>query len=364
MTSTVLAPSRPAAPRLGTLTSGRDNNVQLLRLCAAAAVLLFHCYALTDRWTEEPLWRLAHELNLGALGVETFFFISGFLVTQSWLARANIASFVAARVLRIYPALIVAALLSATLAFLSSSVPGAAFWRDPQTLAYLAHTPFGFRVDHFLPGAYAANPRAGAVNGSLYTLPYELRLYVAVALAGVCGVLARRSALLALVGAGLLLSVAWPAWPARALAAAPDQHVGALVLLFAGGALACAWRDAIALSLAGAGAALALIALDPAGVARGPLFAPLLGYLVLVVAYHPALRWPAFNRVGDYSYGLYVYAFPVQQTLVARLPGIAPLTLFALALPATLALAMLSWHTLERPALGLKSRLSRPALSP
>jgi peptidoglycan/LPS O-acetylase OafA/YrhL len=82
----------------------------------------------------------------------------------------------------------------------------------------------------------------------------------------------------------------------------------------------------------------------------------LLAYLVLVAAYHPWLSWPAFNRIGDYSYGVYVYAFPIQQTLVERIPLIEPLPLFALALPATLAVAALSWHFVEAPALGLKSR--------
>ena len=79
-------------------------------------------------------------------------------------------------------------------------------------------------------------------------------------------------------------------------------------------------------------------------------------YVVLVVAYHPHLVWPAFNRVGDYSYGVYVYSFPIQQTLVQRIPGIDPMPLFGLGLALSLAVAAVSWHYLERPALGLKSR--------
>ena len=85
------------------------------------------------------------------------------------------------------------------------------------------------------------------------------------------------------------------------------------------------------------------------------MFAPLLTYAVLVAAYHPNLRWRLPNRAGDYSYGLYVYAFPIQQTIVQRAGNLEPLTLFAYAFPVTLVMAMLSWHALERPALGLKS---------
>jgi peptidoglycan/LPS O-acetylase OafA/YrhL len=86
--SAVLSRSPPVVmPRLGALAHGRDNNFQLIRLLAGSFVVLFHSYALTGRWTHEPLWRLAPELNFGALGVKCFFVMSGFLVTQSWLAR-------------------------------------------------------------------------------------------------------------------------------------------------------------------------------------------------------------------------------------------------------------------------------------
>jgi len=92
--------------------------------------------------------------------------------------------------------------------------------------------------------------------------------------------------------------------------------------------------------------------------------APLLAYVVLVAAYHPRLRWPAFNRIGDYSYGMYVYSFPLQQTLMQRFPALEPAGLFALSLPLSLAVAACSWHALERPALALKSRFNRPRKSP
>ena len=111
--------------KLGDLAHGRDNNFQLVRLFAAAFVVAFHSYALTGRWTHEPLWRIMPETNFGALGVKIFFVVSGFLVTQSWLSRQSVAPFVAARVLRIYPALVAATLFTIMLAGASSTLPAA-----------------------------------------------------------------------------------------------------------------------------------------------------------------------------------------------------------------------------------------------
>lgn len=342
--------------RLADLAQGRDNNCNLIRFLAATAVIFFHCYALTDRWTDEPLWRLAPELNFGSLGVKAFFVISGFLVTKSWQERGRIAPFAAARALRIYPALVCATAVTIALAAWSSARPLAAFLADPQTLDYAWHTATAFDVRDRLPSAYATNPFPDSVNGSLWTLPVELRLYAALAIAGVAGVLARKRAWAAVVAALTALYIVRPEWFPLAH---NDRTTRELALLFAMGSLAYLWRDRIALSVAALLAVVVLVAWNPAALARGPLFEPLFTYALLVAAYHPRLRWPAFNRLGDYSYGLYIYSFPIQQTLVRLAPGIEPVTLFALAFTLALALAVVSWHGIEKPALGIKSRFHR-----
>ncbi len=179
-------------PRLSALAHGRDNNFQLIRLLSATAVVLFHSYALTNHWTDEPLWKRIPELNFGALGVACFFVISGFLVTRSWLARERVLPFVAARVLRIYPALIAAVALTVLLAGASSALGWRAFLGHAQTREFVLHVAPAWEMRYQLPGAFATNPTPHDVNGSLWTLPIELRLYGAVLLAGVAGMLARR----------------------------------------------------------------------------------------------------------------------------------------------------------------------------
>jgi len=88
------------------------------------------------------------------------------------------------------------------------------------------------------------------------------------------------------------------------------------------------------------------------------LYYPGIAYVALVLAYHPRLRWHAYLRVGDYSYGTYVLAFPVQQFIIWRFGITHPPTVFALTLIVTLVLAIFSWHAVEKPALNLKSRLT------
>jgi peptidoglycan/LPS O-acetylase OafA/YrhL len=338
---------------LGEHTAGRDNNTQLARLLAATGVIAFHSRALSDEWSDHPMFRLSGEVNLGTLGVNCFFVLSGFLVTQSWLRRPHLLAFLAARALRIYPALFAAVALTILLAGLSSAVPWDRFLADPMTRAYAYHNALGWRVEYLLPGAFKANPFRDGVNGSLWTLPVELRLYVGVAILGVCGVLARRNIYAITFAALIALFIVKPEWlplPTR------DKVVFNLALLFALGSLAYVWRDRIPLSLVVVIASSAAYFWNPGGLVRGAWFALFMAYAVLVFAYHPRVQLPRLNRVGDYSYGLYVYSFPVQQTIMFHALKLTSVELFVQSLVATLLLAMVSWHFLEQPILGLKSR--------
>ena len=351
------------APLLADQVAGRGNNVLALRYAAAASVILFHCYALTDRWLDEPLYAAFAPLNLGALGVEIFFVLSGFLVTQSWLAHPSLKAYAMARVLRIYPALVAATVFTIVVAGASSTLGWAEYLTSPTTWRYFVRTASGIDVVDRLPGVFPDNPFPRAANGSLWTLPVELRLYVAVALAGLAGLLARPRAWLA---GALAIVAAALAWPDLVPLDPNTRGTRLAALLFLLGSLACVWRRHVPLSLPGAALALVLPLADVHGLARdGPLFALLLAYVVLVIAYHPSLRLPGLARAPDYSYGLYVYAFPIQQSVVWLAPGIAPAPLFAASLALTLAAAAASWHAIEAPALRLKSRFrSRPTTTP
>ncbi|MEO5701207.1 MAG: acyltransferase [Casimicrobiaceae bacterium] len=346
--------------KLKDLTTSRANNFQLLRLLAATSVFVFHCYALTDKWFEEPLFRLVHDLNLGALGVQVFFVISGFLVTKSWVERRHFWSFTWARVLRIYPALAAATLVTVALAAWSSALPLYEFLTSSATARYVWRTALALGSVDRLPLAFAHNPFPHAVNGSLWTLPIEVRLYAAIAIAGIAGLIMRTGWWTLTV-----LSLAGLTWfaPREITGRFLDPSVQQISMFFAAGSLAFVWSTRIAVSVLVAGILAVSIAVNPLGGLRGFFLPFALTYVVLIAAYHPLLQWQKFNLVGDYSYGIYIYSFPVQQTVVAAMPSIAPPLLFAFAFPIALGLSALSWHWLERPALRLKMHPS-PRYSP
>jgi peptidoglycan/LPS O-acetylase OafA/YrhL len=340
---------------LGSLTGSRDNNFLPIRLGAALAVVAFHSYALLAQSANDPLTRLTGTGDLGAVGVHTFFFVSGFLVAKSWADRHGVVQFAAARILRIHPALICATLFSIALAAWSSRLPLAQFLSTPDTLRF-ARNALGWSVHDSIATAFDANPYANAVNVSLWTLPIELRLYLGLMILGVLGLLKGRLAPTLALAALVALVAYEPAW----FPIEPNMRsTRYFALLFGLGTLAYAWRDRIRLSVPVAMCAALLLLLNPGRWTPGPTYCVLLGYIVLVVAYHPRLhlRWPV--QLGDCSYGIYVYSFPIQQALIQALPQWrTPSLVLAASVPLCLVMGVASWHLLEQPSLRLKNRLA------
>jgi len=359
--------SEASAPRaapswsLAAQLHGRDNNFNLIRFVAATSVILFHCYALLGHPEGDLFRRWTGGLaDFGYLGVFLFFVVSGFLVTMSFVRQRSLVAFIAARVLRIYPGLTLAALLTVAIGMACSTLPWQSFLTDAQTLDYLRHTVSGWDVRDRLPGAFTGNPYPHAVNGSLWTLPIELKFYVGCLAAGVCGLFRRAWRYNAAFIAGIALFAWHPDWFPVHPELAVVRH---LAFGFALGAFAWVNRDRLPLSPWLAALALVVLFANPFGLGRGMYFLVLVAYVLLAFALHPALRIAAFNRLGDYSYGLYVYAFPVQQMLIYRSNDISPTVLFWTAFPLTLALAVASWHLVEKPMLELK-RYTRKGSDP
>ena len=326
------------------------NNFDFLRVAAAFAVLLSHQYALSGR--PEPIVLVG---TMGGWGVLVFFAISGYLVAGSWQHDPNLARFGARRLLRIWPGLAVACLLLAlVLGPLVSSLGARAYYASPMVRDYLKMLDlWHFKAQ--LPGIFAGNPLAGQANGSLWTIPIEVACYVALALVGLVGVMRRTALLLTLYGAACV----WFFFLFKTGYEDPIRAKLQMGMIFFAGA--CLYqvrrhwmtRKAIVSALA----AVAIPLVWSAGFQELAFTLGLpLAVVLLGAAGTPVLR--RCGRYGDFSYGLYIYAYPVQQCVVAafdnRLSVAAGVALSTLV---TLLLAVLSWHLVEKRALGLKVRL-------
>ncbi len=334
-------------PTVDTAISTGRNNFNLMRLIAAWLVIYSHSWPITGSAGVDAISALTQIKSGGALAVDVFFLISGFLVAASFQRNA-LREFVLARALRIYPALIVCVLLSVcVLGPLLTTAPD--YWSDQKTWRYLWANASLWRAQFWLPGVFDTLPRT-AVNGSLWTLPIEGHLYVALTIAGLAGMLAPKRYL--------------PAWTLAVAAACAFAYLRAplpehlvyllwVTVFFITGTLCWVYRQHIPLSI------WPMLTLLAAAVALrgtwwfGLVYVPLLTYATFYIALIPKL--PVIART-DLSYGLYLYGWPMQQ--LALLAGAATVaTNTAVATAFAFACAALSWFLVERPALGWKRRL-------
>jgi peptidoglycan/LPS O-acetylase OafA/YrhL len=339
----------------------RTNNFDALRLLAAASVIFSHSFLLAEgRQDHEPLMLLTRGQSiLGVVGVFVFFVISGFLVTHSFETTASPWHFLAKRALRIYPGLAACILLCAlALGPLATSLPIRAYFASAGTWDFLLSN-LVLNVEHNgLPGVrFTGFDVGGIVDGPLWSLPCEVAMYLLVLVLGSLRLLKVWAlAPLFLLGLVCLLldTAAWPDF----------NFIGTcgwLLAFFVAGMIlyklrATAVFDGRIALLALAG----LVASVPLG--RFLLLFPLFGaYLVLYVALDRRLPVLRAARFGDLSYGLYIYGWPVQQALLYASGGrLLWWQLFPLALALATALAFLSWHFVEQPALRLKPRRPQP----
>lgn len=335
---------------IGARTKGRDNHFNLIRMIAASGVLVAHAFPISlGEGATEPLQLWLNGTSLGTVCVYIFFVISGFFITKSFDRSPNLHRFIYARVLRVYPALLVVLLVTVFGGALLTTAPSGPYWQD--SFFYVLRNLSLFDLQYDLTGVFDANPFGPAINGSLWTLVHEVACYVGVFLLGVIGLLRHRVAMVVLLLAITFLQFLAPLLPV------PDRVLSflKLALPFAVGTAFYIWRDNIPLHKSiGFALVLTVVLAFPTPIFN-ITFVVCLSYWVFLLglSHSPALL--NYNRLGDYSYGVYIYAFPIQQCVAFG--GITnPILNMMIALPLTLGCAVLSWHLIEKPALSLVKR--------
>jgi peptidoglycan/LPS O-acetylase OafA/YrhL len=349
----VTLPRWLAGVPVGEALSREHNGFTLLRLALALAVIVSHAFSVTTGAVDdEPLYRLTG-FTLGEHAVNGFFAVSGFLVTMSY-DRRGARDFILARALRIAPGLIAATLVVALLlGGAMTRLPLAEYLASPGLWRFVTGTLTTFKSSAALPGVFEQNPFRFPM-GTVWTLKYEVFCYAGVLLAGFLGLLRRRGLVLAVVvalAAALALLHALRPEPPKGLETALR-----LPLIFAAGAALYVWRDRVRLSAGW----LALACVTTAALGPAPGYPPVLflteAYGAIWLALAPGLARPALDLEADFSYGTYLYGWPVQQALHAAFPAASAIALLGPSLALTLGVAALSWFGVERPALRLKAR--------
>ncbi len=340
------------------------NNFDFLRLVGALMVILYTCYAVLGAHLQDPFVRLTNGvLTTGSLGVTVFFIISGYLITMSWDKKRDIARFVWARFLRLVPALIGVALF--TVFIIGPITTHLNIWNyftSGITWGYLSIVSVFFQT-YSLPGVFTHNP-IDKVNGALWTLPLESTMYLVVLAIGALGILYKKQLVtlvsLSVIGIFIYTNIHVVHTFAPIM---PHDSIDLLKMLlspahpffFIIGSLYYLYQNKIKYDLRLVVSALVIWVLTFWNADLLMLSSFIcLPYIVLGIAFTSIPYINKISKNADLSYGLYIYHYPVQQTIVEFFK-LDPLMLLVTTLIITVPLSWLSWKLIESKALSLKN---------
>lgn len=345
---------------LSELSKGRRNNLDLCRLIAAVLVIYSHSFPIcVNNYDNELIAKLSrYKISGGSLAVAVFFVLSGFLITKSYDNSRNIGQYLKARVLRIWPALCVVVMISVfVIGPIFTSLSIVEYFKNVETWNYLKN--LSLRINHWaLPGVFADHFQI-STNGSLWTLEYEAVCYLMVAVVG-GGIKKRKE-----YSVGLLLLFCFAYWQREALAAAGIpflssyflQQFSYLGMYFAAGMVYYYYREYIEITWRGAVIALFAFII---GIKYGDVnfaFTFFGTYVVMFLAFNGKIVFDNVSKYGDLSYGIYIWAFPVQQIWIHIFKGaMNPYFNFLLSVMTVVPIAALSWHLVEKRCLNLKNK--------
>lgn len=329
----------------------KRNNFNAVRLLAACAVVVSHAvFIRTGIESSEPLIS-STGMSLGAHAVNIFFGISGFLILASWERHPSPLRFATARLLRIMPALIIAACIMAVAGMWLTQLPVHTYLGGHDVLQFVLKAS-SFNARASLPAVFTETVPNDVVFMTIWTLKYELAAYVCVLTAGLLGLTRHTTFHVTALGLCILATLLISAVPSIAESHVVVAHFARFGLCFVIGMCAWQFRSQIPLTLPlFAGAVALLVVSYLSGPLHQALMYPAEIYAALWLALSPRLLIPAWITQIDLSYGIYLYGWPTSQILRTVWPDIGILMLAGGSVVLAAGIAMLSWYIIEKPAI-------------
>lgn len=335
------------------------NNFTLARLILASAVIYTHALELLGRLDETAL---VFGKPISWVAVNGFFSLSGFLMYRSLERNPSVRHFAISRFMRIWPGMFAMCVIVTAIFALFTTLPFIQYITARGTLDFVFLNQL--LLPHYtLPGVYCRELDGGlcVINGSLWTIRWEISCYVAIVLVSVVGLLLRWRFTLLVLPALVLFALAFNYPPINQwLHATPAAHVyfleqiARLWTAFAIGSAAYAVRDKIKLSWLGALLALIVVYATQSYFFADVVRAFAVCYWVLCIGFLTVRQLPTAHKLPDYSFGVYIYGMPVMDIFRILVPQIEPHLLALVTFLAVIPFAAFSWHMVEKPAQELR----------
>jgi peptidoglycan/LPS O-acetylase OafA/YrhL len=341
----------------GSRTSGFD----YMRILLACGVIAMHSIITSYGQVAEIAFWQSPIRPVIRLILPMFFALSGFLVASSLVRTRTLGAFLGLRAIRIFPALAVEVVLSAVvIGAVFTTLPLTKYYTDPLFIRYFLNIVGD--IQYHLPGVFGANPLPHQVNDQLWTVPFELLCYVMLAALTLLGI--RKWRRIGPIGA-VCWTAAYLAYRFHHFAGGAPIVIGPLtgylqVACFLWGVSIYLYRDELPYRANLCWAALIVSVVLVWFVPFGDFLAPLpVAYLTMYLGLQDPKRW-AIIRGADYSYGVFLYGYVIQQMVAALGPWMHHWALnTALSLVIAGAFAALSWHLVEKRAMNLRHPLMR-----
>ena len=333
--------------RLSEITKGRENNLDFIRFLAAVMVIFCHAFPLSLGGDNvDILGRLTNnQIHLGNLAVCIFFFYGGFLICKSASRLQKGTAYFKARALRIFPSL---AVVTVVLAFIVGPIITewsiGAYFTSKDTYKYLLNAlliPI-----HNLPGVFQGNSYDATVNGPLWTLPIEFLCYIMCFLALKMKFLEEKNAkwMILLFSVGFL--VASRLLSNVSLLSAALRPTG----LFFAGMVCFIYKDKIVIKPWIALLSAVILVLSAVVGVLGIAIFFCFPYLMMYLGFGTKHKFSGFAKRGEFSYGIYLCGWPIQQMVCQSFGGqMNPYVNVLLSLPIAVICGFLLNRLVERP---------------